>query len=59
MLPCTDLQYLDDALVAHIAHRLEQDGIWNALWGNYLLSIFGVPTYVKIRQPYSTAQSSL
>ena len=59
MLPPTNPKGLEGAFVAHIASLIDQAGIWNVLWGNYLLSIFGVPTYVEVSQPYCTAQASL
>ena len=57
MLLPTNFKRLDDAFVAHIASLLDQAGIWNVLRGNHFLSIFGVPTYVEVSQPYCTAPS--
>ena len=59
MLSPTNIKRLDNAFVAYIAALLDQAGVWNVLWGNYLLSVFGVPTYVEVSQPYCTAQASL
>ena len=53
MAPATEKQHLDNALVARIAALLEDAGIPNVLWGNYLLRVFGVPTVVQVCQLYS------
>ncbi|KAH4841353.1 hypothetical protein HBH75_226730 [Parastagonospora nodorum] len=42
----SELPPLDDRLVASAAARLDADKIPHVLWGNYMLTIFGIPTVV-------------
>lgn len=44
-------QCLDNNLVAGITRILDEAGIPSVLWGNYLLSVFGVPTIVDVGSP--------
>ncbi|KAJ5102018.1 hypothetical protein NUU61_004240 [Penicillium alfredii] len=39
-------QSLDDKLVATISRTLTSAGVPNILWGNYLLTVYGIPTIV-------------
>lgn len=39
---------LDNKLVAMISSVLTSAGIPNVLWGNYLLTVYGVPTIVDV-----------
>ena len=48
---------LSQELVAAVARRLDSDGVPNVLWGNYLLTVFGVPSIVAVR--YSSRHISL
>ena len=67
MLPKTDFnmsdvhiqaQSLDDKLVAMISKTLASAGVPNVLWGNYLLTVYGVPTIVDVylRAPFSAGK---
>lgn len=42
-------QLLDNNLVASVACLLDSAGVPNHLWGNYLLTVYGVPTIVDVR----------
>ena len=42
-------QELDNNLVESISSLLDAAGVPNLLWGNYLLTIYGVPTIVNVR----------
>jgi hypothetical protein len=42
-------QSLSIDLVASLATLLNEAGVENVLWGNSLLSIYGVPTIVMVR----------
>lgn len=39
-------QKLDNELVASISRLLDAAGVPNLLWGNYMLTLYGVPTIV-------------
>ena len=41
-------QPLDAHLVANIASLLDAEGISHVLWGNWLLSLFGIPTLIDV-----------
>jgi hypothetical protein len=41
-------QQLDNNLVASISSLLDLADVPNLLWGNYLLTIYGVPTIVDV-----------
>lgn len=41
-------QSLDTKLVAEISSLLDSAGVLHLLWGNYLLTIYGVPTVVDV-----------
>lgn len=41
-------QQLDDTLVASISSLLSATGIPNLFWGNFLLTVYGVPTIVDV-----------
>lgn len=41
-------QRLDNSLVTSISHLLDSVGVPNLLWGNYLLTIYGIPTFVDV-----------
>ena len=41
-------QKLETKLVATISRILTSAGIPNILWGNYLLTVYGVPTIVDV-----------
>lgn len=41
-------QTLDRKLVATISSMLTSAGVPNILWGNYLLTVYGVPTIVDV-----------
>ena len=43
-----DGQALNNNLVASIAYILDEANVPNVLWGNYLLTIFGVSTVVDV-----------
>jgi hypothetical protein len=43
-----ELPPLDNRLVASAAARLDAAKIPYVLWGNYMLTIFGIPTVVKL-----------
>ena len=45
-------QRLDRDLVSSVSNLLTEADIPNLLWGNYLLSIYGVPTIVDVRLRY-------
>jgi hypothetical protein len=45
----TDLPPLDNRLVASAAATLDAAKIPHLLWGNYILTIFGIPTIVDVR----------
>jgi hypothetical protein len=45
----SELPPLDNRLVASAAARLDAAKIPNVLWGNYMLTIFGIPTVVNVR----------
>lgn len=47
-------QSLDDKLVATISRTLTSAGVPNILWGNYLLTVYGIPTIVDVclRPPF-------
>jgi len=40
---------LDDRLVASVAARLDAAKIAHVLWGNYMLTVFGIPAIVNVR----------
>jgi hypothetical protein len=40
---------LDAKLVATISGIFTSAGVPNTLWGNYLLTVYGVPTIVDVR----------
>jgi hypothetical protein len=44
----SELPPLDDRLVASAAARLDAAEIPHVLWGNYMLTIFGIPTVVNV-----------
>ncbi|KAI9824725.1 MAG: hypothetical protein M1832_001551 [Thelocarpon impressellum] len=44
-------QTLNNALVADISCMLDQVAVPGVLWGNYLLTVIGVPTIVEVRLP--------
>lgn len=44
-------QPLDNDLIASVSHVLHTGGVPNLLWGNYLLTVYGVPTIVDVRIP--------
>lgn len=46
-------QKLDNELVASISRLLDAAGVPNLLWGNYMLTLYGVPTIVDV-SVYST-----
>lgn len=46
-----DGQKLDDELVAAVAGALDEAHVPNLLWGNYLLTVFGVPSIVDVSFP--------
>ena len=47
---------LSDELVSRIAGSLDQAGIENVLWGNYLLTVYSVPTCSNVNiSAFSTA----
>ena len=48
MAPQLPSQSLDDELVANIAQILDEAGVPSILWGNYLLTVLGVPTVVEV-----------
>lgn len=39
---------LDNKLVTAIPHLLDESSVPNLLWGDYLLTVYGVPTIVNI-----------
>jgi hypothetical protein len=39
---------LDNELVSSIASLLNSTGVPSLLWGNYLLSVYGVPTIIDV-----------
>lgn len=41
-------QKLDNDLVSSISTLLDSIGVPNLLWGNYLLTVYGVPTIVDV-----------
>lgn len=41
-------QKLDNDLVWSISTLLDSIGVPNLLWGNYLLTVYGVPTIVDV-----------
>ena len=41
-------QRLDNSLVTSISHLLDSVGVPNLLWGNYLLTVYGIPTFVDV-----------
>jgi hypothetical protein len=41
-------QNLDNDLVSSISSLLDSIGVPNLLWGNYLLTVYGVPTIVDV-----------
>lgn len=41
-------QELDNNLVESTSALLDATGVPNLLWGNYLLTIYGVPTIVDV-----------
>jgi hypothetical protein len=41
-------QRLDNELVASVSRLLDAAEVPNLLWGNYLLTIYGVPTVVNV-----------
>lgn len=43
-----EAQSLDDELVATISRTLISAGVPNIMWGNYLLTVYGVPTIVDV-----------
>jgi len=45
----SELPPLDDRLVASAAAKLDAAKIPSVLWGNYMLTIFGIPTVVNVR----------
>ncbi|KAI5301691.1 hypothetical protein KEM56_001457 [Ascosphaera pollenicola] len=45
--PLAAKRYLDNDLVSSIARHLNSIGVPNLLWGNYLLTVYGVPTVVN------------
>lgn len=44
-------EVLDNKLVVSVAKLLDAYNIPNLLWGNYLLTIYGVPTVVEVSIP--------
>lgn len=52
-------QSLGNNLVAGIARILDEAGIPSVLWGNYLLSVFGVPTIVDVGSPQYSCCNAL
>lgn len=53
-------QTLDRKLVATISSILTSAGVSNILWGNYLLTVYGVPTIVDVCiSPYFLNERSL
>jgi hypothetical protein len=40
---------IDEVLVASIAQILVENGVPCVLWGNYLLTIYGVPSVINVR----------
>ena len=48
-LPVTfNTSLIDEHLVASISQILTDDGVPCVLWGNYLLTIYGVPSIVDV-----------
>ena len=45
----TQQRCLDHSLVASVSQVLDDAGIASILWGNYLLTVFGVPTIAEVR----------
>ena len=43
---------LSQELVAAVAYHLDSEGVPNVLWGNYLLTAFGVPSIVAVRYSF-------
>lgn len=41
-------QRLDNSLVASTSQLLDAAGVPSLLWGNYLLTVYGVPTFVDV-----------
>jgi len=46
-----DTKVIDETLVASISRILTRKKIPCVLWGNYLLTVYGVPTIVDVRSP--------
>lgn len=44
-----EAESLDGKFVASISQILNNAGVPNLLWGNYLLTVYGVPTIVDVR----------
>lgn len=49
--------HLDNDLVASISLLLDKAGVPNLLWGNYLLTVYGVPTIVDVSISGTTSSS--
>lgn len=45
---CFTQKQLDNDLLSSISSLLDSIGISNLLWGNYLLTVYGVPTIVDV-----------
>jgi hypothetical protein len=46
--PALDTTVIDENLVASISQLLTGNGIPCILWGNYLLTVYGVPSIVNV-----------
>ena len=44
-----EAESLDGKFVASISQILNDAGVPNLLWGNYLLTVYGVPTIIDVR----------
>lgn len=43
-----EAEALDNKFVAKISQILNAAGVPNLLWGNYLLTVYGVPTIIDV-----------
>lgn len=44
-----EAESLDGKFVARISQILNDAGVPNLLWGNYLLTVYGIPTIIDVR----------
>ena len=44
-----EAESLDAKFVARISRLLNDAGVPNLLWGNYLLTVYGIPTIIDVR----------